>query len=66
MARRRPRINSRENYLPAMIATEFSPPTRPSGDTYQDLVDDGEIGINDDQVSSGETPLVLNLLLMGG
>lgn len=66
MARRRQSIDNRENFVPAMVATDLSPPTKPSGDTYQDLVDDGEIGIGNDQVSSGETPIILNFLLMGG
>jgi hypothetical protein len=33
---------------------------------YADLVEEGAVGINDTQVSSGETPILLNLMLMGG
>ena len=66
MARRRPDVDSPENLVPALIATSISPPTQPTGDTYEDLVSDGSIGINSEQVSSGETPMVLNLMLMGG
>ena len=66
MARRRKSTNAPENIVPALIATSISPPTQPTGDTYEDLVSDGSIGIDSEQVSSGETPMVLNLMLMGG
>lgn len=33
---------------------------------YDDLVTKGKIGINSDQVSSGETPIIYSILLMGG